>query len=133
MLLSSFEGGMELDTYDEDNTQTCSKSNRIRAKHGQTISLNFAVSYYDDGNTTAHETPEALWFQDGFPISMRPYNEILDTGLLSSSLDFKFHRGDEGVYQCIFSIKDGTILLGSYAIRIDFGKYNLKKKVCFYV
>ena len=109
---------MKIEEYD---VSPFTRSNRIKAIHGQTICLNFMISYFDD-ETEDCMHPEAIWLRDGLPVKVDSINEVIDPGHFFSSLDFIFQRGDEGVYQCIFSIND-TVFLGSYAIRIDSSKY----------
>ncbi len=109
---------MKIDCCD---TLPSSRSNRVKARYGQSVSFNFLISYFDDG--TEDCKPEAIWLHDGQPIKFLSNNEVTGTGQFFSSLDFKFQRGDEGIYQCIFSFSDDdTILLGSYVIKLDSGE-----------
>ncbi len=112
---------MKIDKYD---VSPFSRSNRIKAIYGQSISFNLVISY-NDGGTEDCEPPEAIWLRDGLHIITDSNDEVIGTGQFFSSLDFEFQRGDEGVYQCIFSFNDDTILLGSYATRIDSGELSI--------
>ena len=111
---------MELETYDE-NTPSCSRSNREKAYRQKMMHLSFGVSYPID-NSTDFEPPSVLWLKDGYPVSAQSTEEILEDGFLTSSLSFHFRSGDNGIYQCIFAMDNGNLLLGSPVTRIDYGK-----------
>jgi len=128
VLSMDFPGAMELESYDAISP-TCSKSNREKAYREKMIHLSVGVSYPYD-NLTDFEIPSAMWFKDGYSVSFQSMEEILDDGFLSSSLSFSFKRSDSGVYQCIFAMDNTSVLLGSPATRIDYGKEcHFNKKV----
>ena len=110
--------GLEIDIDEDESTSSCSRSNRKKARSGQSISLLYIAKYSGENINP----PSAVWFMDGNPVRTEPFNEPVGNGRLESTLLFNFGRRDIGMYQCIFTSENGNVLLGTPAMRLDYGK-----------